>query len=390
MAELLISCDDYIFLHKGKYYFKNQEWNRFYHRYLRVFEGLRIVNRVIPEETLKEGRVPVEDPRIEIYPVPVFHGPYEYVKKYFSVGRALRGAAKGCDAAVLRLPSTVAQRLAPEIMGKMPYACEVVFNAKDGYESASGMVEKLLWRVIDYRMRRICRSADGVSCVTRYQLQERYRSEKPGSFSSYYSSLELQKEFFGAPRPYPSAKPRLTIAHVSNQIRLNGRKGESVLIEALARLKERGVEVNLEFAGDDWDGSSRAIKDYASKLGVGGQVSCVGYLDRAALARFLDSADLFVLPTRAEGLPRVIIEAMAKGLPVITTPVSGNPELVPEPFLVEYSDVGKLAHTIGALVSDSGLYEKASSDNYSRSLEYEASVLEARRDEFYGKLHSII
>ena len=74
MAELLISCDDYIFLHKGKYYFKNQEWNRFYHRYLRVFEGLRIVNRVIPEETLKEGRVPVEDPRIEIYPVPVFHG----------------------------------------------------------------------------------------------------------------------------------------------------------------------------------------------------------------------------------------------------------------------------------------------------------------------------
>ena len=65
MAKLLLSCDDYIFRHNGKYYFKNQEWFDFYQRYLRVFEQLRIANRVIDESELKKGRVSVDDPRIE-------------------------------------------------------------------------------------------------------------------------------------------------------------------------------------------------------------------------------------------------------------------------------------------------------------------------------------
>lgn len=388
MAKLLISCDDYIFLHDGKYYFKNQEWYRFYQRYLRVFESLRIANRVIPEETLKKGRVPVDtSTNIEIHPIPIFHGPVEYFKRYLAVGKALRNAVDGCDAAILRLPSTVAQRLAPQVTKKhIPYACEVVFNAKDGYESSSNMLEKILWIEIDRKMRKLCGNADGVSCVTEFQLQKRYYSVKPNSFSSHYSSLELPASFFTGPRQYPNKTP-LTIAHVSNQIGLNGRKGEAVVIQALSKLKNKGVVVNLNFAGDDWDNSSKDIYDYAEKLGVRNQVTCVGYLTREALSDFLESSDLFVLPTRAEGLPRVIIEALAKGLPVITTPVSGNPELVSPPFLVEYNDVERLSNTIYSLVTDKSLYSKSSEENYNRSLAYEASSLEVRRDAFYKCLY---
>ena len=386
MAKLLISCDDYIFLHDGKYYFKNQEWYRFYQRYLRVFEGLRIANRVIPEENLKKGRVPVDTSNIEIRPIPIFHGPIEYFKSYFAVGKAIRNVVDGCDAAILRLPSTVAQRLAPQVKRKqIPYACEVVFNAKDGYESSSSVMEKILWRVIDKRMRNICKNADGVSCVTEFQLQKRYYSKKTNHFSSHYSSLELPASFFSGPRQYPN-KPHLTIAHVSNQIGLNGRKGEAVVIKALQALKNKGIEINLQFAGDDWDNSSKEIYSYAESLGVRNQVMCVGYLSRSELDEFLQKADLFVLPTKAEGLPRVIIEAMAKGLPTITTPVSGNPELISPPFLVDYDDVEKLSDVIFEIVTDKNLYVKASQDNFNKSLAYEASVLEKRRDAFYSEL----
>ena len=298
----------------------------------------------------------------------------------------MKNAVAGCDAAILRLPSTVAQRLSKSVIRSgIPYACEVVFNAKDGYDSSSSLTEKLLWRIIDRKMKKICRGADGVSCVTQFQLQKRYYSLKPGHFESHYSSLELKEDFYTDARSYPQ-KDNLTIAHVSNQIKLFGRKGEAALIEAVGLLKKQGIKVFLKFAGDDWDNSSKDIYDYALKHDIREQVECVGYLSRIQLERFLEEADLFVLPTKAEGLPRVIIEAMAKGLPVITTPVSGNPELVSNGFLVGYDDVPSLADRIKLLVTHTYAYEDASRENFARSTDFVADTLEKRRDAFYTEL----
>lgn len=390
MSRLLISCDDYIFRHRGKFYFKSQEWYDFYQRYLRVFEELRIANRVIDEVELKKGRVLMEDPRIEIYPIPIFHGPIEYAKSYFAVGRAVNNAVLGCDAAILRLPSTVAQRISKQVINAgIPYATEIVFDARDGANTANNLLEKLLWRIIDRQMRRICAKADGVSCVTEKYLQRRYFSKKPNHFESYYSTLHLDRDFFTNARLYPDKKV-LTIAHVDLQIGLHSRKGTDIIIQALGWLKkEKGLIVNVQFAGDDWDNSTEKILEYAKEQGVEEQVSCVGMLSRSELTSFLDHADLFVLPTKAEGLPRVIIEAIAKGLPTITTPASGNPELISADYLVPFHDVMTLAQKIELLVTNREEYERVSKKNYERSLQYEGTKLQSRRDEFYRKLKSL-
>ena len=391
MAKLLISCDDYIFRHDGKYYFKSQEWSDFYQRYLRVFEELRIVNRVIDEPELKIGRILVDDPRIEIRPLPIFHGPKQYLTKYFATGRAMRNAVDGCDAAILRLPSTVAQRLGSQVMKSgMPYAVEIVFDACDGANTSDSLIEKILWRIIDRRMRRICAVADGVSCVTEKYLQRRYFSTKPDHFESNYSTLNIDKSFFTSPRKYPNRNP-LSIAHVDMQIGLHGRKGTDIIIRALGKLKrEKGIVVNVNFAGDDWNNSTEQILNYAKKHGIEGQVTCPGFLSRTQLNEFLDKSDLFVLPTKAEGLPRVIIEAIAKGLPTITTPVSGNPELICGEYLVDFHDVDTLARKIALLATDKDAYEDASKRNFEHSLQYEGAILQARRDEFYQKLKNRI
>lgn len=386
MAKLLISCDDYIFRHNGKYYFKNKEWYDFYQRYLRIFEELRIANRVVDENPIKAERVEVTDPRIEINPIPIFHGPKQYLTKYFQVGKALKNAVDGCDAAVLRIPSTVAQRLSKSVIKSgIPYATEVVFDAHDGASTVSSKIEKILWYRIDRTMRNICCHADGVSCVTEKYLQRRYFSKKPNHFESHYSSLAIDRSFFTSPKLYPEGKI-LNIAHVNNQIGLYDRKGTPQIIEALGILKKKGIVVNVRFAGDDWDNNTEKILDYAKKFGVGNQVSCTGYLTRPQLSEYLDSSDLFVLPTKAEGLPRVIIEAIAKGLPTITTPASGNPELIPVEYLVDYYDVETLAAKLEVLVTDKAAYEKASKENFEHSLQYEGSILQGRRDEFYSKL----
>lgn len=390
MAKLLISCDDYIFRHDGKYYYKNQEWCDFYQRYLRVFENLKICNRVIDESRLQKNRVMIDNPRIEIHPLPIFHGPVQYAKVYFATGSAMKDALDGCDAAVLRLPSTVAQRLSKQVIkAGIPFATEIVFDAQDGAEASTNIFEKILWRIIDCQMRAICAKADGVSCVTAEYLQKHYYSVKPDHFVASYSTLALNKDFFSAPRQYPD-KSILNIAHVDLQIGLHSRKGTDIIILALEKLKQRGIVVNVNFAGDDWDNSTAKILAYAKEHGIEGQVACTGFLSRQQLDEFLNNSDLFVLPTKAEGLPRVIIEAIAKGLPTVTTPASGNPELIPHHYLVDFYDVDTLADRIEELVTNKEAYEKASKENYEHSLQYEASILQCKRDIFYNKLKKII
>ena len=141
---------------------------------------------------------------------------------------------------------------------------------------------------------------------------------------------------------------------------------------------------------DTGKGYTINVLDLAKKLGVENRVKFIGGVTRSRLSDYLESSDLYVMPTWAEGLPRVIIEAMAKGLPCITTPVSGNPELVSEHFLVGYSDINTLADRIEELVKNKSIYEVTSKENFERSLQYEASVLEKRRDAYYTKLKSCV
>lgn len=390
MARLLLSCDDYVYLHKGRYYAGRQDLIDFYQRYLRVFDRVRLVARCVNEQCLKPNRVPLDcDSRIEYIPVPEFHGPKEYAKVYFNVGRAITEAVSGCDAAVVRIPSTVALRVGKQAKKVgIPYACEVVFDAQDGWKGSTG-INRIAWKRIDKQMKALCAMAEGVSCVTEHYLQQHYYSLKKGAFTSNYSSLSLPAEFYSKPKNSPKELQKV-IAHISNHIEYDGRKGHVEIIKAISVLKKRGVDLKVKFAGRNQNGGIERLQYLAKELGVYDKVEFVGYLSRKELDVFLCETDLYVMPTRAEGLPRVIIEAMAKGLPCISTPVSGNPELLDDHFLVPYENVELLADRIEELCTDAILYEKTSRINFERSKKYEASILESRRDEFYKSLKNRI
>lgn len=385
-----MSCDDSVYCYNGKYYAGSQDEYDFYQRYLRVFEKLRLVTRCVMEKDLKKSRVELSDKRIEYIPIPLFSGPKQYAKQYYKIGRLLRNITDGCDAAVLRLPSTIGQRVCGKVMTSgIPYATEIVYDAKDGYGNERNLVNKLLWYIIHHQMQRACAAARGVSCVTERYLQQHYFSTLPDAFTSHYSSLALPKEFYLAPRKYPQ-KEILTIVHVSNQVQFNGRKGYNEIITAIKILKDRNVYVHVNFIGPDYQNGFALLSDLAKTLGVEDRVHFLGWASRQQLSYYLDSSDLYVMPTTSEGLPRVIIEAMAKGLPCITTPVSGNPELITDHFLVDYKDINTLADRIEELIRDKELYESTSADNFNRSLQYESSILEKRRDEFYTQLRDCI
>ena len=108
--------------------------------------------------------------------------------------------------------------------------------------------------------------------------------------------------------------------------RLVPEKGVLVLLWALAELKRRGLEVEAVLVGD---GPYRQeLEDAGRRLGLAGRLTFTGALTGAAIAPRYREADVFCLPSFAEGLPVVLMEAMANELPVVTSRLAGIAELV--------------------------------------------------------------
>jgi glycosyltransferase involved in cell wall biosynthesis len=126
--------------------------------------------------------------------------------------------------------------------------------------------------------------------------------------------------FLAAPLLPPPGPRFATVA------RLSGQKGLPLLIEAAALLAARGHDFTLDIAGD---GDLRAgLERQIAAAGLAARVRLVGTLDGMGVRRLIEGARAFVLPSFAEGLPVVIMEALALGRPVIATAIAGTPELV--------------------------------------------------------------
>jgi glycosyltransferase involved in cell wall biosynthesis len=140
-------------------------------------------------------------------------------------------------------------------------------------------------------------------------------------FSSSLLTRELEQ--MGRLRTAPEHQPWRLIT-VSRQ---SATKGTGRLIQTLPLLLEKGYAINLSVVGDGED--LPAFKKLATDLGVAHLVTFHGKLNSAGVYNQLQQADLFAYPTRAsEGFPKVVLEAMAAGLPVVTNPISVLPVLI--------------------------------------------------------------
>jgi len=136
--------------------------------------------------------------------------------------------------------------------------------------------------------------------------------------------------------------------------RLCEQKGQLLLLEAVARIVRKGVPLQLVFAGD---GEMRpAVEALVESLGLRDEVHITGWIDSGRVREEILAARALVLPSFAEGLPVVIMEAMALRRPVISTFVAGIPELVrpgEDGWLVPAGDVDALQSAIEACLSAS-------------------------------------
>jgi len=128
------------------------------------------------------------------------------------------------------------------------------------------------------------------------------------------------------PQNYSRQKKSGYGKHILFVGRLAAIKGVPLLIDAFAELKKTHQDARLTLIGD---GPDRAeLEARAERLALGTSVTFTGYLPQEGVSNVMEQADVFVLPSFAEGVPVVLMEAMASRLPVVATRVAGVQELV--------------------------------------------------------------
>ena len=167
--------------------------------------------------------------------------------------------------------------------------------------------------------------------------------------------------------------------------RLSEQKGQLLLVEAAARLRDRGLDFELVIVGD---GEMRdEIERFIDRSGLREHVRITGFLDNQGVRRELLAARALVLPSFAEGLPVVIMEAMALGRPVISTYIAGIPELV-EPgangWLVPAGAVEPLVEAMAeVLTADPAELERMGRAGAARVAEQHNVMTETKKLAFY-------
>lgn len=140
-------------------------------------------------------------------------------------------------------------------------------------------------------------------------------------------------------QPKPVNKSQITITFMG---RLGERKGTYDLLEAFTRLSKEIPEVELLLGGD---GDIEEVKELVDKKGLSNCIHVLGWVSGTQKLNVFAKTDIYALPSYNEGLPVSILEAMASGAPIVSTPVGGIPEAVIEGrngFLVQPGDIDTL------------------------------------------------
>lgn len=359
----------------------------FWVRYLEVFDAVGVVARVRDVPEVPSDWKVASGAGVSFVPIPYYIGPWQYLFKAQQVKRIARNAVGANDAVILRVSSQIADCIEPLLFRTgHPYGVEVVADPYDVF--APGSVKHPLrpffrW-LFPRQLKRQCAGACASAYVTKQALQKRYPCP---NFSVGVSDVDLPEETLVAvPRlPRPEGSP-LTLIAVGTLAQLY--KAPDVAIEAVAICIREGLDIQLVWIGD---GKHRQELEARSvSLGLGERVCFRGQLTAGEAVRAeLDRADLFIMPSHQEGLPRAMVEAMARALPCIGSTVGGIPELLPPDDLVPPGDATALASKIREVVTNPERMASMSARNLEKAKDYTDEVLRQQRNGFYRYLREM-
>ena len=363
----------------------------FFEGALGVFDRVRIIARTIDIDRVPENARAVNGRNVEVVAVPSFVGPLQYLRQRSRVSEALARVADLDGAFLLRIPSQTAFVLASMLsrVGR-PYAVELLTDPYEFFApgvSPNGLAY-LFRPYFCARSRALCANAVAVNYITGSATRRANPATRAKSDVSV-SDVDLSEDsFLSLPRPAATSVNSVPIEIVSVGFFDLLYKGQDLLIKALAACEGQGLNFRLTFVGD---GRSReTLMNLAASYGIAHRIRITGALGGAnEVRKYLEAAHLFTLPSRAEGIPRALLEAMAAGLPAICSSVGAMPDLLDPRWIVQPGSVHQLHTKLVEFFQVPCEWDAIGKRNQDVARRYQRSEVQPRRMEFYRKVQEL-
>lgn len=392
MKALVIQEQHFMALPTGEVWVDKQSDRQFWDRYLRVFDQVIVFARMHNTDNIGIKALRSDRPEVSFIGIPDFRGIGGLLKNYHVIQKALKRALKEVDCVLFRAPSPISMvcyRLVAS-SGK-PFAVELMNNPKTHYsrEAMKKWYQPMIACFVTNQTKRMCKRANGVAYVTETVLQQLYPStarlygETKSHFESSYSTIKIEKDNYIC-CPWEKKRPDPVVFIHSGEM-VDYRKGQNIVIDAAALLLTQGYPIRIHFIGD---GDKREeFEEYAALKGIKDAVQFVGWKSGfAKVQEELLKGHFFIFPSRGEGLPRSIIEAMASGLLCFGSNIDGISELLDSDCLVDSYSGKAFAEKIEVFLKDWSKTIQKREEQFQLSKKYENSILSAKRDVFYQKL----
>lgn len=313
------------------------------------YERVVLLARVTDQDP---GRsIPLSVPGVKVHPLRDNQSQRGLVRGLLGMWGRLRAVHIGpADLLVVRVPEFVS--LVACLATSRRRGPRLAFVVAEPAGVAEVFARGLAMRVLSHAMtgvaRCIVRGSDGVVYVTRFHLQ-RVLPARPGTPTLARSNAKVSAEQLAErPRTYAGRTGALSVVAAGT---LDGDiKGFDLLIEAVSQARADGADVRCSILGRG--SSAQSLRDLAESLGIGEVVEMPGFISsRSEMFERLSSADLFVMPSRSEGLPRVLVEAMASGMAAVGSRAGGIPELLDDDTLMDVGDVARLTELLKTAAS---------------------------------------
>lgn len=156
-------------------------------------------------------------------------------------------------------------------------------------------------------------------------------------------------------------------------------KGQEYVIRAIAKLNKMGYNYHYYMVGG---GENTFLKSVVKECNVEEFVHFMGALPHNKVTEILDEMDLYIQPSKQEGLPRALIEAMSRALPAVGTRVAGIPELLNDDYLVKKGSISEIVNVLSTQMTPEKMKVQAET-NFTKASKYTLDIINTRRQKFF-------
>lgn len=353
--------------------------------YLEVFNEVRIVARIADVASAAPDWYRSDGTGVSFVAVPNYRGPWQYATQLYQVQRVIRNAVIPSDAIILSNGQISRSISGAFNLHRRPYGLRVTGDPRQVFEAVKHPLSPFMRWWAPRHLRQLCTHACAVAYVTEHSLQRIYPPGKQ-AYTTHFTSNGLASTDF-APRSYAPVpgKDRFVLTIVGSLAQLY--KAPDILIDAVAECVHAGLDLQLNIVGD---GMYRAaLEQHVTDRNLRDRVHFWGQLPSGqAVQAQLDQSDLFILPSRTEGLPKALIEAMARGLPCIGSTAGGIPELLPPEDMVPPGNVPALALKIHEILTNPYRMAHMAARNLAKARNYSEEAISKRRNEFHRRIRT--